>query len=172
VPKLPAEPDRKQILAWVERIATFFTERNGWPPITGRILGWLLICEPPEQSAGEIAEAIGASRASLTSTMRLLTALELVRRRTRPGARTAFYRIEDGAWERLVRQRVVAMTELCGIAEAGMRLFRADSPRAARLQEAHDVFRWLGELLATSRRPLASEPRAKPGPPAATRRRR
>jgi DNA-binding transcriptional regulator GbsR (MarR family) len=64
----------------------FFAEHYGLPPIAGRILGWLMICETPEQSAGEIAAAIGASRASLTTNMRFLTASGFVRRLTRPGA--------------------------------------------------------------------------------------
>ena len=89
--------DRKTLLLWVERAATFFSQRYGLPPITGRILGWLMICDPPEQSAGDIAEAIGASRASLTTNMRLLTATGLVHRLTRSGGRTAYYRIDDDA---------------------------------------------------------------------------
>ena len=31
----------------------------------GRILGWLLICHPPEQSAGEIADAIGIAEGTM-----------------------------------------------------------------------------------------------------------
>ena len=49
----PGAPDRAQLLAWAERVATFFAEHYGLPPITGRILGWMMICDPPEQSAGE-----------------------------------------------------------------------------------------------------------------------
>ena len=79
--KSPARANQEQIQNWVERVAAAFAQHFGLPPITGRILGWLLICDPPEQSAGEIAEAIGASRASLTTSMRLLTVGELVRRR-------------------------------------------------------------------------------------------
>jgi hypothetical protein len=72
VAKTSPAADRKDVLAWVERVATFFAEHYGLPPITGRILGWLMICDPPEQSPAEIAAAIGASRASLTTNIRLL----------------------------------------------------------------------------------------------------
>ena len=47
--------------AWIEQVAEFFARQEGLPPITGRILGWLMICEPPEQSAAEIAAAGSAS---------------------------------------------------------------------------------------------------------------
>src|ERR1700689_390162 len=99
VAKSRARSERKEIQDWVERVAAAFAEHFGLPPITGRILGWLLICDPPEQSAGEIADAIGASRASLTTSMRLLTSGDLVRRSHRPGERTTWYRIDDDAWE-------------------------------------------------------------------------
>src|SRR5271155_1037083 len=109
VAKKPAGAERARIQAWVERVAAAFAQHLGLPPITGRILGWLLICDPPEQSAAEIASAVGASRASLTTSMRLLMVGELVRRRTRPGERTTYYRIDDDAWEKLIRQRMNAM---------------------------------------------------------------
>ena len=63
--KTKARADRDALRHWVERVASFFHDRYGLPPITGRILGWLMICEPPEQSAADIAHGIGASRASL-----------------------------------------------------------------------------------------------------------
>jgi DNA-binding transcriptional regulator GbsR (MarR family) len=99
------------------------------PPITGRILGWLMICDPPEQSAGEIAEAIGASRASLTTNMRLLTATELVHRRTRPGERTTYYRVDDDAWEKIVRRKFASLASFREIARDGMDLVGTDSAR-------------------------------------------
>jgi hypothetical protein len=61
-------PGREELLGWVERIAAYVAAQDGVPLIAGRILGWLMICDPPEQSAAERAEAIGASRASLTTT--------------------------------------------------------------------------------------------------------
>src|SRR6266702_666171 len=118
----------------------FCTEVYGVPPITGRILGWLLICDPPEQSAGQIAEAIGASRASLTTSMRMLTAGNLVRRRHRPGERTTWFRIDDDAWERVIRQRIAAMASLREITEEAMTLIGPDSPRASRVRAAHEFF--------------------------------
>ena len=148
-----AEIDRDRLADWVERVATFFAERYGLPPITGRILGWLMICEPAEQSAGEIAAAIGASRASLTTTMRFLTASELVRRRTRPGRRTTYYRIDDDAWEKVIRQRIASMASFCVLTEDAMRLLGPGNPRAGRVRAAHDMFQWMERLLASASPP-------------------
>jgi MarR family len=43
------------------------TRRVGLPPVTGRVFGWLLICDPPEQTAAEIAEALQTSRSAVGS---------------------------------------------------------------------------------------------------------
>jgi DNA-binding transcriptional regulator GbsR (MarR family) len=146
-----ASPDRARLQAWVERVAAAFAQHFGLPPITGRILGWLLVCDPPEQSAGEIAAAIAASRASLTTSMRLLTVAELVRRGTRPGERTTYYRIDDDAWEKVIRQRIAAMASLRSITADALSLIGADSDRAARVRAAHDFFGWLAVRFAGPR---------------------
>ncbi len=150
MPKSSDTSNQEAIQNWVERVAAAFAQHFGLPPITGRILGWLLICDPPEQSAGEIAHAIGASRASLTTSMRLLTVGELVRRRHRPGERTTWFQIDDDAWEKVIRQRIGAMASLREITEDAMTLIGADSARASRVRAAHDFFGWLSEAFAAS----------------------
>jgi hypothetical protein len=157
----PPEPDRDELLNWVEHVAAFFDERFGLPPITGRILGWLMVCDPPEQSAGEIAKAIGASRASLTTNMRMLTVSSLVRRRSRPGGRTTYFRIDDDAWEKVIRQRIASMAAFCEIATQGMRLLGPGSARATRVRNAHDMFEWMGRTLAAAQGPGLSKPPAR-----------
>ena len=151
---------RERLLSWVERVAMFYAEQYGLPPITGRILGWLMICDPPEQSAGEIAEAIGASRASITTNMRLLSATELVQRRTRPGERTAYYRVDDDAWEKVVRRKFASLASFREITRDGMNLVGTDSTRAARLRAAHEIYEWLEELLANAPQPPATKGRS------------
>lgn len=159
MPSSQSGTDRAQLLDWVERVATFFAEHYGLPPITGRILGWLMVAEPAEQSAGEIADAIGASRASLTSNMRLLTASGMVHRLRRAGGRTTFYRIDDDMWETVVRRRLAAMMSFSRITEDGMALVGPDSPRATRLRAAHRFFEWAADLLSSAPGPGAKPER-------------
>lgn len=140
-------PTRADLLQWVEQV-TAFLARDGFPPIAGRILGWLLICDPPEQTATEIAAAVSASRASLTTNMQVLMAMGVVSRRSRPGERTAYYRVEGEAWERLVRQRIAGLASFCAITDAGMRLVGPDSERAARMRAAHETFAWMARVFA------------------------
>ncbi|WP_214416991.1 GbsR/MarR family transcriptional regulator [Sphaerisporangium fuscum] len=138
--------DHEQLLRWVERVAAFCVEEWGLAPITGRILGWLMICDPADQSAGDIADAIGASRASLTSNMRLLMAIGLVRRQSRPGERTTYYRIEDDAWQKVVRRKLAALGVFDEIAEEGLKLTGGEGPRSRRIHEAQESMAWLARV--------------------------
>ena len=152
----PDRSDGAAALAWVGRIGDFFEANYGMPPITGRIIGWLLICDPPEQSAADIAAAIRASRASLTTNLRILTGTGLVRRLRRAGERTAHYRIDDDAWESVIRRRVASLAAIESLTEEGMRLVGPDAARAARLRSTREVFAWFERLLANTPGPRAS----------------
>ena len=127
-------PTRAELLDWVERVAMLFHNDSGLPPITGRIFGWLMVCDPPEQSGAAIAAAIGASRASITTNVRVLTAAGLVRRLTRPGDRTAYYVIDEDAWEQVVTRRNAALAAFVEITADGIDLLgerrRTGKPRA------------------------------------------
>ncbi|GAA4205838.1 GbsR/MarR family transcriptional regulator [Actinocatenispora rupis] len=136
------------VLSWVERVATFCVEEWGLPPITGRILGLLMICDPPERSAGGIAEQIHASRASLTSNMRFLTAIGLVRRVRVPGDRTTYYRIEDDAWQKVVQRKLDSLGAFGAIAEAGVALAGGTAANADRIRSAQRALTWLRDVAA------------------------
>ncbi|MEV4392953.1 transcriptional regulator [Nonomuraea sp. NPDC049607] len=145
---MSAEEQQDRLLRWVERVTAFCVEEWGLPPITGRILGWLMICDPAEQSAGQIAEAIRASRASLTSNMRFLTAIGLVAKVRRPADRTSYYRIEDDAWQKVVQRKLDSLSAFGEIAGEGIGLVGGEGHRAERIRAAHDSLTWLQDLAA------------------------
>ncbi len=138
-------PSHESLLEWVERVAMFLAN-DGVPPIAGRVLGWLMVCEPAEQSAGQISEAIGASRASLTTNIRVLMTIGFVERRTRPGQRTGYYRLKDGAWEAVVRRQIASLVSFREVATDGLALLGTERARADRVREARDVFDWMAEV--------------------------
>ncbi|WP_433511593.1 GbsR/MarR family transcriptional regulator [Nonomuraea sp. CA-143628] len=140
-------PDREQVLEWVERVAGFVSAEWGLAPITGRVLGWLMACDPPAQTAGEIADAIGASRASLTTNMQLLTSIKLIRRFRRPGERTVYYQIEDDAWSKVIRQKLAAFTAFDEVAAEGLRLGWTDEAQTRRIESARTAIADLAKVL-------------------------
>lgn len=131
---------------WAERAGNYFADVFGLAPVTARLLAWLMICEPAEQSGSELSAALGVSRASITTSLRLAQAAGLVARRTHPGNRTVYYVIDDDAWHAVLRRRIAAMATFVTIAgEAIDRI--PDDASVARIKAARDVFAWLGTLI-------------------------
>ena len=112
----------------------------GMTPMAGRMWGWLLICDPPEQTAAEIAEALHASRGAISGTARLLATSGLIRRSTRRGDRREYFSAPPEALDSLLGSAAGIYRQMRGIAERGLDAI-ADRPAEskARLQEFHDV---------------------------------
>jgi DNA-binding transcriptional regulator GbsR (MarR family) len=137
--------EQESLLEWVERVAMYLA-RDGVPPIAGRVLGWLMVCDPPEQSAGQISAAIGASRASLTSNLRVLSSMGFLVSRTRPGERTVYYRMADDAWAVVTRKQIAGITSFLDITRDGLELVGPDDDRASRVRQAHATFEWMAQV--------------------------
>ncbi|MDO8186935.1 MarR family transcriptional regulator [Conexibacter sp. JD483] len=76
-----------QELAFVDRLGRHYAKQYGVPPATGRVIGWLLICEPPQQTAAAIAEALGISRSAVGGAVTMLETWGAVEKTRQPGER-------------------------------------------------------------------------------------
>jgi DNA-binding transcriptional regulator GbsR (MarR family) len=119
-------------------------EAAGMPRIAGQVLGWLMVCEPEEQSLTDLSEALSVSKASASTTTRLLTQFGLIERAVLPGDRRDYYRVAGDAWHRFFQTRMSTMHKLHGNAERGLQLL-ADAPpaRRARLERMRTLFGFL-----------------------------
>ena len=112
----------------------------GMTPMSGRMWGWLLICEPPEQTAAEIADALQASRGAISGTARLLATAGLIRRSTRPGDRREYFSAPPEALDSMLASASAIYRQMREIAERGLAATSDRSPSArARLEEFRDV---------------------------------
>lgn len=147
---------------FVERVGEFFA-RLGHQRTAGRILGWLLICDPPEQSGPDIVAVTGASKASVSINLRLLTASGVVESVGLPGERRTFYRLRPAAWTQDMGAKVAQIKELRQIAEAGLDLLaKAPPPARERLVAMRDFYAFFErELPAVVDRWLQSQKRRK-----------
>jgi DNA-binding transcriptional ArsR family regulator len=124
---------------FVEEMGQFLASL-GMTPMAGRMWGWLLICEPAEQTAAEIAEALHASRGAISGTARLLANAGLVRRATRRGDRREYFSAPAEALDAMLMSAASLYRQMRQIAERGL-LAIADRPAASktRLEEFRDV---------------------------------
>jgi hypothetical protein len=74
-------------ITFADHAARLYARRYGMPPMVGRLLGYLSICEPSEQSIGELAEALLASRSAIAGAVNALVTLGLIRRSRAAGER-------------------------------------------------------------------------------------
>lgn len=129
-------------LAFVEEVGLFL-EEGGRPRMAGRVVGWLLICDPPEQSAADLAAVLRASKGSISTATRLLVQARLIDRVALPGERRDYFRIRPDAWSERLRTAVAALTAFRLLTERGLALL-ADAPpaRRDRLLAVHDFYAW------------------------------
>ncbi len=132
-------------LTFVEEVAVAF-EQGGLPRMAGRIIGWLLICDPPEQTSDQLAQVLQASKGSISSSTRLLVPSGLVERRSHPGERRDYFRLRNEAWAELVRGRLDQVTAFRDLTARGLTLLADEPPaRRARLEEVGRFYAWLDE---------------------------
>jgi DNA-binding transcriptional regulator GbsR (MarR family) len=112
----------------------------GMTPMAGRMWGYLLICDPPEQTAADIAAALHASRGAISGTARLLAGPGLIRRSTRPGDRREYFSAPAEALDSMLASAGAIYRQMREMAERGLAATADRSLEArARLQEFHDV---------------------------------
>ncbi|WP_433733502.1 GbsR/MarR family transcriptional regulator [Nocardia sp. CA-129566] len=136
-----------QQLAFVEDFALVL-ERMGLVRMTGRAAGWLLVSDPPEQTFGQIAEALQASKGSISSALKTLVTMRWVDKISKPGDRKDYYSIRPGILPELTRQQSGMYTDLTNMTARGLALF--DDPNgadAARVRDMHEFFVWMGKEL-------------------------
>ena len=124
---------------FVEEMGRFLASL-GMTPMAGRMWGWLLICDPTEQTAADIAEALHASRGAISGTARILANAGLVRRSTRPGDRREYFSAPAEALDSMLMSAASLYRQMRRIAERGLAAIE-DRPAEskARLEEFRDV---------------------------------
>jgi hypothetical protein len=142
--------------------------------MAGRIFGWLLVCDPPEQSMEDLAAAVQGSKASMSTMTRLLVQSGLVEKVRPPGARRDAFRIRPGQWQQLWRARLELLEEAAELTGRGLALLEGRPPELrVRLGELHDQYRFIGRhlpaLLARLERRRPARGRAPPAAAGASR---
>ncbi|GAB2608161.1 GbsR/MarR family transcriptional regulator [Pseudactinotalea suaedae] len=129
--------------AYVDEVAEFFVG-EGLPLIAGRVIGWLLISDPAEQTPAQLTAALQVSRSSISSAMRLLTPSGLVERTRRRGDRNEYFRIAPDGWSRMLMRRYAQTTAFREVTERGLDLLATSgAERRERLEQVTDLYRFL-----------------------------
>lgn len=89
----------------VEKIG-IVCDKDGFPPLAGRLLGFLMLAEPPHKTFDEIVEFLQASKSAVSNTLKFLESQKMVDYITFPGDRKRYFRMNVESWAQVVGQRL------------------------------------------------------------------
>ena len=131
---------------FTDRLAVLF-ERDGQPPIAGRIFGLLLLSEEA-LSLDELAEILGVSKASASTNARLLAQFGVAEQVRRPGSRRDYYHIVPDLFERSMAQRLASWQRFTeAIGEGRRTLPLASAEVRDRLERYESAFRFMADAI-------------------------
>jgi DNA-binding transcriptional regulator GbsR (MarR family) len=119
------------------------------PRSMGLILGFLLVCEPAEQSSKMLQEDLGLSAGSVSTMVGMLVDSGLVTKVKKSGDRKAYYAIVKDSWQRTIELRLTAIKQMRDIASDGLKI--ADNYR---MRELYTVYSFIAEELSEMLRRL------------------
>jgi DNA-binding transcriptional ArsR family regulator len=132
---------------FIEELGMQFELEAGTPRMVGRVLGWLLVCEPPEQSAAELAERLRASKGSISTATRLLLRMGMIERVRVSGERFDRFAALPQAWDEYL-WREDQFSAPRRVLRLGLDALEDESrTRRARLEELDSIYAWWQERI-------------------------
>ncbi|MBA0052403.1 hypothetical protein E0L36_16235 [Streptomyces sp. AJS327] len=134
---------------FVERIAEYYFQNDGLPVDQGRVVGWMLICDPPEQPVSDIVRTLGVPREAVDRIVDQLTPegnpVKVFERR---GSFDEEYtlRLLENSWAPKVRRVFAEFPDLGRIINEGIVSLRAEGVPEERLQRIVNMGRFLDFL--------------------------
>lgn len=121
-----------------------YWEQLGLLRITGRILAWLLICDPPQQTMNDLTEALQASKSSISTGTRMLIQFGCIERISVPGERRDYYQLLPHMWSRVLAEKQNQFTNFLQLAERGLALIKEkEVSRRERLEEMYALYAFM-----------------------------
>jgi DNA-binding MarR family transcriptional regulator len=136
-------------LAFADRAGSFYAREYGFPPVTGRLLGYLIVCDPAQQTIADLAEALLASRSAITGAVKSLEGYHAVRRTRAAGDRVDRISIDPAAGLAPKGFDAALYREQAELAREALDLLSPDAPAARRavLEEAAAFYDFLARRL-------------------------
>ncbi len=114
-------------ITFADHAGRFYARRYGMAPMVGRLLGYLAVCEPRDQSISELADALLASRSAIAGAVTSLENLGLIRRSRAAGERMDRVCI-DMSSQRALGFDLTEYEEQGELAREGLRLLADATP--------------------------------------------
>jgi MarR family len=136
--------DRDKVLIVADHTGRFYAERYGFPPVAGRLIGYLYVCQPAQQSINDIAKTLLTSRSAINNAVKTLEAQRLVRRLRPAGTRADLISLNALSPENMGFDPTEYL-QMAHLAREGLELLEDDSSER---REALEMVISLNEFIA------------------------
>lgn len=146
MPNASRVPDLPPQVSFVDSVAELF-EAHGWPRLVGRVLGELLLADPPYLSTAQLCERLETSKGHLSSAIAILEAMRMIERFGLSGTRQHHYRLTPDAFVRAMYHSVEPSATLADLAGRALTEAPAGSRARTELIRMRDFYRFLARRL-------------------------
>jgi DNA-binding transcriptional regulator GbsR (MarR family) len=115
-------PDQQ---TFIERFSTIAVDA-GVAPSMGKVMAYMMICQPKEQSAESIQSALRLSVGSVSTALSILMRTGIIERSLIKGTRRYVYVFKEDAVEAMTRRKLASIVSARKVIEEGLRLPQAD----------------------------------------------
>ena len=136
--------DRDKVLIFSDHLGRFYAERYGFPPVAGRLIGYLYVCEPAQQSINDIADTLLTSRSAINNGVKTLETQKLIHRSRPAGTRADLISLNPLGWENMGFDPS-EYQQMASLAHEGLALLADSSPER---RQALEVVASLNEFMA------------------------
>ena len=120
-------------------------DAHGWPRMAGRVLGELLLADPPYLSTAELCEQIPTSKGHLSTTMSMLASMGMVERFGVPGSRRDHYRLAEDAFVRAMSNAAEPSNRMAAAAARALAEVPPGSRASQELTRMRDFYAFLAK---------------------------
>jgi len=117
--------------AYIEEFS-FAMEGFGLSRMAGRVFAALLIADPAEQSAEDLAKQLKASRGGISGAVNLLEHAGLIERTRKLGDRRDYFRNKPNAMYESLKASTMMITQFTGLVDKGFELINEDDSEVSR----------------------------------------
>jgi DNA-binding MarR family transcriptional regulator len=136
--------NRDKVLVFSDHVGRFYAERYGFSPVAGRLIGYLYVCEPAQNSINDIADALLTSRSAINNAVKMLEIQKLIHRSRPAGTRADLISLNPLGWENMGFDPT-EYKQMASLACEGLELLGNASPER---RQALEVVVSLNEFLA------------------------
>ena len=113
----------------------------GFPPIVSRIIGFLLLANPPYQSFYQIQEFLSASKSAISYAINYLLNNNDIETVTFPGDRKRYFKLREGTWISIIRKALIQLTSPKNIFKEIAQFRKHENPEQSRqFQEISQLY--------------------------------